>query len=202
MVVHLYKVSKDELKQKIAEDFDIPLDKINDEFLKFLEKFIESKASSTEYLIKKIEVPAVQLPPDVQPLLVPKIYYFINVKKTTWMAIGLLLDIFITKGVATAFLSSLGIIGQSIAKLNLRNGEVCCYYQALFLKRDGVKKFTENQIFKKVYKKTCFNPNFNCIYNNHGICSISAKDLKRIIKNLKDKSVISKTEDNKWRVEL
>jgi len=198
--IYLYRVDKEELKQKIARDFDIPIDYINDGFLEFIENFIELKGSSLEYFKKQIEFPSA--PPGVIQLLIPKIYYFINVKKTTWMTIGLLLDIFVTKGVTSAFLSSLGVIGRSIAKLNLKNGEVCCYYEALSLKKEGSDKFTVNQLLRRISNKECSNPKFNCIYNKQGLCSIDVKDLQQVISNLEVKSVLSKTEDGKWRVEL
>jgi hypothetical protein len=143
--------------------------------LEFIENFIKSKSSSGEYFKKKIEFPSA--PPGVIQFLIPKIYYFINVKRTTWMSIGLLLDIFVTKGVTSAFLSSLGVIGRSIAKLNLKNGEVCCYYEALSLKKEGIEKFTENQLLHRISNKKCLNPRFNCIYNKQGLCSMNVKDL-------------------------
>ncbi len=198
--IYLYRVDKEKLKQKIARDFDIRVDHINDEFLEFIENFIESKSSPLEYFKKQIEFPSA--PPGVISFLIPKIYYFINVKKTTWMTIGLLLDIFVTKGVTSAFLSSLGVIGRSIAKLNLKNGEVCCYYEALSLKKEGIEKFTENQLLHRISNKKCLNLKFNCVYNKQGLCSINSKDLQQVISNLGEKSVLSKTEDGKWRVEL
>ena len=202
--IYLEKVDKNKLKQEIAKDFGIPVERIDDKFLEFIEKFIESKSFSDEYFKKKIiDISPPALPGTMELLVcIHKTYYFINVKKTTWTTIGLLLDLFVTKGVASAFLSSLGVIGRSIAKLSLKNGEVCCYYQALSLKKEGVEKFTGDQLFYRIGNKKCSNPEFNCIYKKQDLCSINVKDLQQVIGNLERKSVISKTEDGKWRVEL
>ncbi|GEM_PF-5668380 len=198
--IQMNGIEKDGLKQKIANDFNIPIENIDDGFLNFIQEFINSRGSSEEYFKIQKEIPST--PPDTTSFLIPRTYYYISVKKTTWILIGLLLDILITKGIATTFLSLLGIIGQSVAKLSIKNGEVCCYYEGISLKKEGIKKFDENHILNRITGKSCLYPDFGCIYNKNGTCSIRFEDLQQVFQGLKDKAVISRTEDNRWSVEL
>lgn len=197
-----FKGDKEKLKEKIASDFNIPLSCLSDEILDFIENFIKSKGSSDEHFEKELIFPPSQS--GTLQFLIPKIYYFVNVKRTTWQIIGLLLDALVTKGLALPLLSLLGVIGQSVAKLNIENGEVCCYTEMLSLKKDGLKEFTEKDLYEKIKNnnKKCLNPNFNCIYKKKELCSTTPNNLQRIFSNLKQKSVISETKEGKWKVEL
>jgi len=40
--MQLHKIEKEELKRKIAEDFNVPYEDIKDDFLEFMEKFVEA----------------------------------------------------------------------------------------------------------------------------------------------------------------
>jgi len=198
--IQLYKIEKDGLKKKIAEDFNVPCKYIKDEFLEFMEKFVEAKHSADEYIKSSTEIPP--LPADIIQFLIPRIYYHVNVKKTTWRIIGLLLDLFITKGVASFSLSMFGVVGQTIGKLNVKNGEVCIYYQALTLKKKTIKEFEAKDIFDKINDRNCPYPEFKCRYNQNGKCTIKLKDLKENFQKLKEIGAFSKTQNNKWRVEI
>jgi len=198
--IQLYKIEKDELKKKIAEDFNVPYVDIKDDFLEFMEKFVEAKHSTDEYVKSSMEIPP--SPPDTLQLLIPCIYYHINVRKTTWMIIGFLLDLFITKGAVTFSLSMLGVVGQTIAKLNVKNGEVCIYYQTLTLKKKMIEEFGVKDIFNKINGRNCPYPEFKCGYNQNGKCTIKLEDLKENFQKLKEIGAFSKTQNNKWRVEI
>ena len=198
--MQLHKIEKEELKRKIAEDFNVPYEDIKDDFLEFMEKFVEAKHLTGEYVKSSMEIPP--SPPDTIGFLIPRIYYYINVRKTTWMIIGFLLDLFITKGAVTFSLSMLGKVGQTIAKLNVKNGEVCIYYQALTLKKKSIKEFGAEHIFNKINGRKCPYPEFKCGYNQNGKCTIKLKDLKENFQKLKEIGAFSKTQNNKWRVEI
>ena len=198
--IKLYEIEKDRLKKKIAEDFNVAYEDIQDEFLEFIEKFVEAQNSTDEFIKSSMKIPP--SPPDTLSLLIPCIYYHINVKKTTWITIGLLLDLFITQGIATFLLTAFGKVGQTIGKLNVKNGEVCIYYQALALKKKTIKEFGTEDIFKKINRRNCPFPKFKCGYNQNGKCTIKLKDLKENFQKLREIGAFSKAQNNKWRVEI
>lgn len=198
--VRMDTVEKEKLKQRISEDFNFSHDILKDEVIEFIQKFLETRGSDEEYLIHQVEIPS--SPPGTSSFLIPRVYYFINVKKATWTFIGLLLDLLLTKGIATTFLSALGIIGQCVAKLNPKNGEICAYYEALLMKKEGQQKFSDKDILSRMSKKDCQYPLFSCIYNKKGACLMRIDNVKEIIQNLEKKGIFSKTEANNWSVEL
>lgn len=203
--VRMYKIEKDEMKRRIAREFDISSEKVTDELLESIQEFVKTKSSGGEYWEERIEmasIPPGTFPPGTKFCLIPETYCFVNIKRTTWVLIGLLLDILIAQGVASAFLNSLGIIGKCVAKLDPKNGEICVYYESLLLKKDGIGKFEDNEVLSRISQKDCKYPKLNCEYNDNGTCSLQLKYLQEILDSLKEKSVFSRTEANKWRVEL
>lgn len=198
--IQLHKIEKSSLKKKMAEDFNTSPEEIKDEFLEFMKKFVKEKHPAYEYIKSSKEVPPSS--PDTISLLIPCTYYHVNVKKTTWMIIGLLLDLFITKGAITFSLSMLGAAGQTIHKLNPKNGEVCIYYQALTLKKKGGKEFLTKDISIKIDGRNCSRPEFKCGYSQNGKCTIELGQVKEIFQKLKEIGAFSTTQNNKWRVKL
>jgi hypothetical protein len=199
--IQIYKIEKNRLKKKIAEDFNVPSEDIKDEFLKFMEEFVEAKHSTDEYIKSSMEIPP-STPPVTLFLLIPRIYYHINVKKATYMTIGLLLDLFITRGVATFSLSMLGMAGQTIGKLNTKNGEVCVYYQALTLKKKAIKEFGTEDVLNKIGGEDCLYSEFKCSYNQNGKCNIKLENLKENFQKLEKIGAFSRMQNDMWRVEL
>lgn len=202
--VRMHKIRKDEMKRRIAREFDIPSEKVTDELLKSIQEFVKTKSSGEEYWEEQTEIEIPSIPPgaDVKFCLIPTTYYFVNIKNTTLVLIGLLLDIYIAKGFASVFLTSSGIIGKFAAKLTSTNGEVCVYYESLLLKKNVIDKFNDNEVLSRISQKDCKYPELNCKYNDNGTCSLQLNYLQEILNSLKEKSVFSRTEDNKWRVEL
>lgn len=195
----MHKIEKDEMKRRISREFDIPSEKVTDELLESIQEFVKTKSSGEEYWEEQIEMPPI--PPGTKFKIIPKTYYFVNIKKTTWVLIGLLLDILIAEGIASAFLNSLGI-GKCLAKLDPKNGEFCVYSESLLLKKDGIGKFEDNEVLSRISQKDCKYPKLNCDHNDNGTCSLQLKYIQEILDSLKEKSVFSRTEANKWRVEL
>jgi len=204
--IQIRGIEKDGLKSKLAEDFSIPYRAIEDEFLQFMEEFVNTR-NSDEYITSNIEIPSLNsdisfLSSDRISFVIPRIYYNINVKKTTWILIGMLLDIFVTKGVVLVSLSALGIVGQTIGKLNVKNGEVCTYYQAIKLKKQGTKEFEVRDIYNQIKGRNCPYLEFGCVYNQNGKCNIKLSNLKENFQKLKEIGAFSISSNNKWRVEL
>lgn len=198
--IRIYKIGENGLKEKIAEDFNVPYEDIKSEVLEFMEKFVEAKHSTDEYIKTSMEFPP--SPPDTIAFLIPRIYYHISVKKTTWMILGLLLDLFVTRGLAMFSLSMLGVAGQTIGKLNAKDGEVCIYYQALTLKKEAIKEFRTEDVFNKINGRNCLYSEFQCSYSQNGKCTIKLENLKENFQKLKEIEAFSRTQNNKWRVEL
>jgi len=190
------KLSKEEFKEKISKDFDINLKDIDDNMLKFVINFIRAKGEVCE---EYLELPLCSR--NTLGFLIPKVYYFLNVKKVTWHLIGAISDILITQGIASTLLSMSGLTGQCISKLNEQNGEVCVYFKAVSLKKNGKKNFKKEDILKEK-NDFCSRPAFNCIYNKENECELTLKDLEKIFEILESKSVFSKTQSSEWMVEL
>ncbi|KUK17028.1 hypothetical protein [Thermococcus sibiricus] len=202
--IQIRGIEKDGLKSKLVEDFGIPYRAIEDEFLQFMEEFVNTR-NSDEYITSNIEIPSLNsdtssLPSGTISLLIPRIYY--NIKKTTWILIGMLLDVFVTKGVASGSLSALGIAGQAIGKLNVKNGEVCTYYQAIKLKKQGTKEFEVRNRYNQIKGRNCPYLEFECVYNQNGKCNIKLSNLKENFQKLKEIGAFSISSNNKWRLEL
>ena len=95
-------------------------------------------------------------------------YYSVNVKKTTWTLIGLILDVTLTMGAASAALAALGIIGQSIGKVTEENGELCVYRFLLTSRGPQTTRRVEMQM-----PHSCFRAVSKCRYRQHGKCSVN-----------------------------
>ena len=131
-------------------------------------------------------------------LMVPVIYYTINVKRFIWTLAGLLLDLYVTKGLATGTLSVFGVTGQCITKLIKENGEVCVYKE---LWRKGTK--TIKQINNSLRRKDCLFKDFACTYRNEsGICIISKEDIQENLRRMQERQVVTGTRDKKWKAEF
>ena len=186
-------VSKEQLKQEISEEFKIPKEKVDDNLLEATLDFF--KKSGGEVWERS------QYPPGhekIIALMVPVIYYTINVKKFVWTLAGVLLDLYITKGLATGTLTVFGVAGQSIAKIIKENGEVCVYKE---LWRRGTK--TLKEISSSLRGKECPFKDFACTYRNEsGFCIISKEDIQKDLRRMKENGVVAETKHKKWKAEF
>lgn len=192
-----------DLKKKISKDFKIPHTELKDEFLEFVENFIETRATEEEYIEKETKMPT--FPRDQIGMTIdfgPRTYYHINVKRTTWFLLGLILTIILTKELAPSLLYIFVGIGVTTAKLSPINGEICIYFQAHLLKKSKMRKFEEKDIFNRIAKRKCLDRRLGCMYCKKEKCSIRLSCVKNIFVSLKEKGALIKTQDNKWRVPL
>jgi hypothetical protein len=195
--IRFTNIEKESLKKKIAEDFSIHSNQISDEFLKFFEEFVNSKKQMYGRVDRYVERPL--SPPGTLSFLVPKIYYNIDIKKSIYTLIGLLLDLYVTCGVTTVTLTMLGITKQTIGKLDLKNGDVCVYYLSCKKSTNG---FQTKQIFDIIYNRTCPYPEFICKHNQQGICHIQFDTLEEIFRRLVDIGAFSRTNEGICKVDL
>lgn len=124
-------------------------------------------------------------------------YYSVNVKKTTWTLIGLILDVTLTMGAASAALAALGIIGQSIGKVTEENGELCVYRFLLTSRGPQTTRRVEKQM-----PHSCFRTVSKCRYRQHGKCSVNDSAVLDCLQHLERIGAIAQTSDRKWKTEL
>jgi hypothetical protein len=124
-------------------------------------------------------------------------YYSINIKKTTWTLIGLILDVTYTMGAASAALAALGIIGQSIGRVREHNGELCVYR---FLLTSGTPQTTKR--ITKEMPHSCFRARSKCQFRQRGKCSINGAAVLDCVQHLERIGAIAETSDRKWKTEL
>jgi hypothetical protein len=203
--IKLDRIKLEQLKKKLAIDFNIEENRIDDNFFRFVQTFIKSNCSPDEY-IKRFEEYSTPSPSpngvEIHYLLLPVIYYNVNIKLTTYVLLGLLLDLYLTKGATSAILGLLGLTGKSISKLHKENGEVCIYYRALTLRDEGSKTFGLQQLYQNLKGQDCQYPSFQCIWVNCSKCEMTFKGLEERCQSMKDSAIFSKTLINKWKIEL
>lgn len=186
-------VSKEQLKQKISEEFNIPKEKVDDNLLEATIDFFKESGGE---VLKRSEYPPGH--EKIIALMVPVIYYTINVKKFVWTLAGVLLDLYITKGLVTGALTVFGVAGQCIAKLIKENGEVCVYKE---LWRRGTK--TMKEIYNSLRGKDCPFKDFACTYRNEsGFCIISKEDIQEDLRRMKESAVVTETRGKKWKAKF
>ena len=190
------RVSKEQLKQKISEEFNIPKEKVDDNLLKATIGFFKKSGGEVWERWERLEHSLGH--EKTMALMAPVIYYTINVKKFVWTLAGVLLDLYITKGLATGVLTAFGVVGQCIAKLIKENGEICVYKE---LWRKGTK--TMEEIYNSLIGKDCPFKDFACTYRNEsGFCIISTEDIKEDLRRMKESGVVTETKDKKWKAEF
>ena len=225
------KLTDNDIKKRISHDFDISVDHINNQHLKLLKTIIQDSTEQEYVKILQenphLEYFGVEQPLDhgvdfrerntnlldknrilseyefhqIQRFLVPQTYYHINVKVATWTIIGLLLDLFITRGIAVTLLASAGLIGRAIGLLNRENGELCIYFSALSLVNEASETFQEADILSKIARRPCTNPKLVCPYRKNTRCTIKKTNITEIFGSLKDKGVFTKNSFGKWKIE-
>jgi hypothetical protein len=124
-------------------------------------------------------------------------YYSVNVKKTTWTLLGLILDVTLTMGAASAALAAVGVIGQAIGKVREENGELCVYRFCLTSRKSQTTKQIQNGI-----RHSCFRDASACQYRQPGRCSISNSAIVDCLEQLQRIGAIARTSDRKWKTEL
>ena len=113
--------------------------------------------------------------------------YHINVKISTITLAALILDLALTKGLATALVSLCGQTGTAIVKLNEMNGEKCIVKQTAFSK----DRIGDENILEKFNGKCC-NSTFNCAYNKDGMCICNKQRISEIYEELTNKNIFKK----------
>jgi len=229
-------ISEDEIIQKVSEDFGIPEKKIkniphneleNIEFalIDFLENSVAKvpdedsmlKSSPTQEKREKLLTFEDKSSEDEFFGLMDQSLecignVTINVKKTFWILLGLILDILLTKGATTVIFSALGLIGQCIGKLNKENGEICIYKAIAEDKKGRNATHIYNSLAKRISwtaKSGDFSPHFmcssedlNCRHRTEsGCCSISLEDIQNNLNRMeKIGAIVYNTIDKKWRI--
>ena len=187
------RVSKEELKQKISEEFKIPKGKIDDALLEAVINFFKStRGEVLEWL---------ECPPGrggTLALMIPRVCYAINIKKSIWTLLGALLDAYFTKGGALATLTAVGVIGQCIGKLHKEKGEVCVYKE---LWSKETKEIEEIQ--NSLRRRNCPFSDFTCTFRDKlGTCLISKEGIQENLTRMKDIGAVIETKNKKWKGEL
>jgi hypothetical protein len=124
-------------------------------------------------------------------------YYSVNVKKTIWTALGLILDIKLTMGAASALLAALGVIGQTIGKVHEENGELCILR---FCLAAGTPN-TSDSILASL-RNACFKEKSACKYRLSDGCSIPDAAIHDGLGQLERIGAMARTTEYKWRPEF
>lgn len=112
--------------------------------------------------------------------------YYINLPKSVLMAIALILDITLTKGIISGICGMLGIQVQSFYHMNQHKGETCLLREYLrnnnAVDSDGYSHLTGNE---------CINNDLECQYRNvDGQCCIQKTDIEGVLTQFKEAQII------------
>jgi len=183
-------------------------EKIFDKYAKFIYYYFKEKSEDVKHPLyrplrnRRNESYEQSPKPDMMYFMLPRTYYFINIKKTTLTFILGALDFFITKGLLTPTVGTVLNLGRSVARLNPENGEFCVYSEAILLKKDEKKRFKESNIYSRLNDQPCKHESVNCIYNKDKNCVITLENTRNIFRNLEKKTVFSQTKTDNWKVNL
>ncbi len=178
-----------ELEKRLVADFGIAKDKLTREILLQLLETLKAAGADvqdhSERYVDKMLVAA------------PWGFYTINVKKSTWTIIGLMLDLTLTMGSASAVLAASGLIGRLIGRLHEENGELCVYKFLLESKRPR----TTEQIVSALHGE-CIKYAWECRFRKGRNCMIDHKALEVNLRVLESIGAISLTSNHEWKLEL
>lgn len=148
--------------------------------------------SDDEILEKEMEFP--KLPSGMLGMLIPKYNININIKISTLALIALILDITVTKGIASYILGMTGLNIRSIVKLDEAIGEKCVLIEVY--RKEHHK--ADAGIFTQISGRECVNNDMDCKYRVQGLCSIDQVKVKEILEDLTNKNIFTK-ENNLYK---
>lgn len=132
--------------------------------------FVLKRYAGSEY--------AVEFPGDRRSLRVRprKSRYNININNAALLSATVVLDAFITSGVASAFLSASGRNLCVIAELSTETGALCNF---IYLEQCGNGKFGKSacEIAVHTFGRKCLHSDFPCVRRHDGVCAITESDV-------------------------
>jgi len=190
---------------RLSSDISDP-ERIFDKYASFIYYYFKEKSEDVKSPIhlpsRRNESYILSPEPDMMYFMLPRTYYFINIKKTTLTFILVALDFFFTKGLLTPTVGTVFDLGRTVARLNPENGEFCIYSEAILLKKDEKKRFKESDIYSRLNDQPCKHESVNCIYNKEKNCVITLENTRNIFRNLEKKTVFSQTKTDNWKANL
>ena len=189
-------------EEKLLKHFKQGLSKNNIKSEIELSEYLEIILSSQFILSNKNKIIIYQKPLGLghpllmDPLRIRKDFYSINVETGTWTTIGMLLDIFLTFGISSTILASMGKTGQFLFKLNKESGEICNYYEAV--KKSKVE-FNINELTDVYKNKKCPYKEFKCKFCKKESCTIDKENLSSNLNSLEKKGILKYIGDGDWR---
>lgn len=127
-------------------------------------------------------------PPGMMCMMVARYDYYINLKVTTIALVALLLDINVSKGIASTLVSLSGAPSQAFVKLNEENGEKCILKETLLQPRKKGNK----EILNK-FNGECCNNHMDCQYRRANECRCTEENVLSIYERLTEKNVFCKS---------
>lgn len=190
-------IEKDDLILLISKEFGLPIDAITPEIFEELVKFLEENCATVQTR-KEISGGG---PPDMLDVLIFKTRYFISVKASLWIAMGLLADILATRGAVSAALAAVRKIRPCFGKLDVEHGELCIYRELYKAQKSGLES-TINSLLDRLAGKECYEP-FSCTYRNAEThrCEITSKAIDENLKRMKEIGATTNKREY-WKAEL
>ena len=153
-----------------------------------------------EYVSSSIAYPA--LINDIENLFIPKVRIFVSIKNTTIVLLAALCDIFVTKGIASAIATALGILKESISLIDLR--DICVLSQIMVFNSLNSATFTENDIAKNFNNQCQRSLNkriSSCPFSDNPHCTINKSNISDSFLRLVQNGVIMQ-KGEEFRVEF
>ena len=197
-MIRFNRINKEELRDWIAQELGVTKDQVTDEVLLFMEKAANAIGTDDEYFFDRRETEAPGK--GLLGLLIPKIYYFVNLKKATWSILKALLQYGITSNSIAVLITVGDDIIKAFSRLSRQNGEACVVLTALSLRKKEADGFTEVAIKENLQGKPCRHQDFECRYNKEAVCFINEENIKNLINILHTKGVIYYSDDGKWKL--
>lgn len=119
--------------------------------------------------------------------MVPRSSYYINLKKTTLALLGLLLDVYFTKGFTSFLLSLFGVTADSFQRLS--DVEKCVL---LFLRSPFVKMDRRDPASSPV---NCIRPAAACPHRTRDLCMLPAELAAQTIASLQARGIVKRAGD-------
>lgn len=190
-------IEKENLISVISEEFGVPKDAINSEILTELIGFLKENGARVQ---KRVEV-AGGGPPGTLGMLISRTYYHINVKTSLWFLMGLLADIFVTRGAMSAGLVATGKIRRCFGKLAAERGDVCIYRELREARKNN-QELTISQIRDKLSGNEC-TKEISCTRRDNETrrCEISSKAINESLNRMKEIGAVA-NKGEYWGAEL
>lgn len=113
--------------------------------------------------------------------------YYVNVRTSSIVIAAAILDIILTKGLASAAISLFGVSGTAFVHIEEADGEKCILQETLIMKQ----KMGNSHILEK-YAGKCRNPVSCCKYRQGEECSCTRDDIISIYEKLCAKNVFQR----------